>query len=71
MVTGSGITITQVVHDLQKRNSYVTMVWDDQPEKRLGLPIPYATKLEDIAAEAHKALKAFATETAAALPKLP
>jgi hypothetical protein len=71
MATGSGITITQIIHDLHKRSSYVTMVWDGQPDKRLGLPIPYATKLEDVAAEAHKALQAFAGEIAVASPKVP
>jgi hypothetical protein len=71
MATAPDITITQVVHDLHKHSSYVTMVWDDQPEKRLGLPIPYATKLEDLVGEAQKALQAFVAEIAAATPKLP
>jgi len=34
----TGITITQIIHDLQKRSSYVTMVWDGQPEKRSAFP---------------------------------
>jgi len=71
MATATGITITQVIHDLQARASYVTFVWDGRPEKRLGLPIPFGTKLEDIETEAQKALQAFRSELASASIKLP
>jgi hypothetical protein len=71
MATATGITITQVIHDLQARASYVTLVWDGRPDKRLGLPIPFGTTLEDIESEAQKALQAFRSELASASVKLP
>jgi hypothetical protein len=71
MATATGITITQVVHDLQARASYVTLVWDGRPEKRLGLPIPFGTKLEDIESEAQKAIQAFRSELASLSVKRP
>jgi hypothetical protein len=71
MATATGIAITQVVHDLQARASYVTLVWDGRPEKRLGLPIPFGTKLEDIESEAQKAIQAFRSELASLSVKRP
>jgi len=71
MATATGVTITQVVHDLQARASFVTLVWDGRPDKRLGLPIPFGTKLEDIESEAHKALRAFESELASVSLKRP
>ena len=71
MATATSVTITQVVHDLQARASYVTLVWDGRPEKRLGLPVPYGTKLEDIESETQKTIQAFQSELASLSVKLP
>ena len=71
MATATGLTVTQVIHDLQARASYVTFVWDGRPDKKLGLPIPFGTKLEDIESEAQKAVQAFTSELASTSVKLP
>lgn len=71
MARGSGVTVGQVIHDLQARASYVTLVWDGQPDKKLGLPIPFGTKIEDVQNEAAKAIKAFQDELATVTVKVP
>ena len=71
MASGSDVTVSQVIHDLQARASYVTLVWDGRPDKKLGLPIPFGTKIEDVHNEAAKAIKAFQSELATATVKVP
>ena len=36
------VTVAALTHDLIRKRSLVTMVWDDDPEKRVALPVPYA-----------------------------
>lgn len=69
--TPQSITITQVTHDLPKKLSYVTLIWDTQADKRLVLPIPYATPLENLGAEARKAVQGFIDELTSASIRLP
>jgi hypothetical protein len=71
MAPPSAITASVVFHELKKKISYVTLTWDDEPEKKLSLPIPYGTKLDDVVAEAEKALHAFAAEMAGTRVKTP
>jgi hypothetical protein len=65
MATGEpeSITIVNLAHDIRQRRSIVTLVWD-QPDKRIALPVPYGTSLDDLYGEAEKAVKAFAAEFA-------
>ena len=41
----SHLIVTHLSHDLQARKSFVSFVWSDDPSKRLGLEVPYATAL--------------------------
>jgi hypothetical protein len=36
----SSVTITGLFHDLLLKRSSVSVVWGDDPEKRLNLPVP-------------------------------
>jgi len=65
------ITVAQIIHDLRSRKSYVTVIWKDQEEKKLGLPIPFGTKIEDIEAATHKAIEAFQKELGQVSIKVP
>ena len=63
------VTITQITHDLLKKTSVVGIAWED--ERRLFLQIPYGTTLENVSAEAERALKDHSEEMAKTTLKLP
>ena len=60
----SGITVIALTHDLARRRSLVTMVWDTDPEKKVGLPVPFGCSLADVHSEAEKALRDLSVEIA-------
>ena len=57
-------TITGLNHDLKAKRSIVILVWDDDPERRLFLPVPFGCSFADLPREAEAALRALAIETA-------
>ena len=58
------VTIAALGHDFVRKRSIVTLVWDDDPQKQVGLPVPFGCSLDDVQAEAEKALRALSAETA-------
>ncbi len=67
------VTVAALSHDLVRKRSIVSLVWDDDPEKRVALPVPFGCSIDAVRAEAEKALRALSAETAtltvhAALP---
>ena len=48
--------------DVLTRRSIVTLRWEYDPEKRLGLPVPFDCPLDNLRAEAEKAVRALAKE---------
>lgn len=60
------LDVTHLNHDLQNKKSYVNFVWSDDPNKRLGLEVPFGTDLADAEREAKKAVLALSAELAAA-----
>ena len=58
----SAINIVGLNHDLKARKSYVMLVWANEADKRLGLPNPFGCTLQDLPAEAEKAVRALSTE---------
>lgn len=62
-------TIVGINHDFRTQKSHVLLVWDDEPDKRLSLPVPFGCSIEDLPAEAEKAVKALSAETAALVIK--
>ena len=67
----STLTITHLSHDLGARTSFVSYVWSDDPAKRLGLEVPFGTALDQVEAEARKALTSLARELDGSALKLP
>jgi hypothetical protein len=50
--------------DPLKKRSIVMLKWEDDPEKRLGLLVPFDCTLDNLRAEAEKAVRALAKELA-------
>jgi hypothetical protein len=48
--------------DVLKNRSFVTITWKDEPEKRLGLPLPFDCQLDALKTETEKAVRALAKE---------
>ena len=48
--------------DVLKKRSFVTVTWKDEPEKRLGLPVPFDCQLDALKAETEMAVRALAKE---------
>ena len=63
------LVITSLHRDLRNKRSTVTVKWDDDPEKHLGLVIPFDCKLEELRAETEKAVRALAKELESAAIK--
>ena len=58
----AAVDIVGLNHDLKAKKSYVMLVWTDEPDKRLGLPVTFGCSLDDLLAEAEKAVRALSTE---------
>jgi hypothetical protein len=67
----SKLVVTHLSHDLQAKKSFVSFIWSDDPTKRLGLEVPYGTRLDDVEAEAAKAVAGLAAELKASELVLP
>jgi len=65
------LLITGLHHDLNRKRSFVHLQWKDDPEKRLGLDVPYNCTLEQLPTEAKKALLALSEEIASATATAP
>ena len=61
----ASVTVAALTHDLVRKRSIVTLVWDDDPEKRVALPVPFGCGLDAVRVEAEKAIRALSAETAA------
>ena len=48
--------------DPLKKRSIVMLKWEDDPEKRLGLLVPFDCTLDNLRAEAEKAVRTLAKE---------
>lgn len=60
----NSVTVAALTHDLVRKRSLVTLVWDDDPEKRVSLPVPFGCDLARLRAEAEKALRSLSEEVA-------
>ncbi|MGA7071176.1 hypothetical protein [Bradyrhizobium sp.] len=60
------LLITGLHHDLSKKRSFVHFVWKNDPDRRLGLDVPFQCSLDNLPVEAKKALKALSDELASA-----
>jgi len=56
------IIIEGLHRDVLKKRSFVTVTWKDEPEKRLGLTVPFDCQLDALRAETEMAIRALAKE---------
>ena len=60
------LIITGVHHDTARKRSFVYVQWEDDLEKNLGLVVPFGCSLQDLQAEAARAVKELAVELTSA-----
>ncbi len=58
------MTVAALTHDLVRKRSIVTVIWDDDAEKRVALPVPFGCDLNSVRAEAEKAVRELSSEIA-------
>jgi len=58
------MTVAALTHDLVRKRSIVTVIWDDDAEKRVALPVPFGCDLNSVRAEAEKAVRELSSEMA-------
>ena len=56
------LIIGNLFRDLTNKCSVVTLTWEDDPEKRLGLILPFDCTSENLKTETEKAVRALAKE---------
>lgn len=61
---GKSVTIAALTHDLVRKRSLVTLIWDGDPEKAVSLPVPFGCSLDRVQTEAELALRELSAETA-------
>jgi hypothetical protein len=64
MTVQKSVTVVALTHDLIRKRSIVTVIWDDDAEKRIALPVPFACDLNSLRAEAEKAVRELSAEMA-------
>ena len=62
----TNLVITGLHHDTARKRSVVYVRWEDDPEKNLGLIVPFGCSLDDVKDEAAKALKELAIDLTSA-----
>jgi hypothetical protein len=58
----TNLVITGLFHDTGRKRSLVTVQWENDQEKRLGLVVPFGCKLDELRAETERAVKGLAKE---------
>jgi hypothetical protein len=62
----TNLVITGLHHDIARKRSFVYVRWEDDPEKNLGLIVPFGCSLDDVKDEATKAVKELAIDLTSA-----
>jgi hypothetical protein len=60
------LVIAGLHHDAGRKRSIVYVRWEDDPEKNLGLVVPFGCSLDNARDEAAKAVKALSDDLASA-----
>lgn len=64
MAEHGGLKIVSLSHNMVAGKSHVGLVWESDPAKSLGLEVPFGCSLEQLPAEAERAVRALSTELA-------
>ncbi len=58
----STLTLVGVTHEFEKKRSLAILVWNDDPEKKISVPIPFGCPFDSTRQEAEKAVRDLANE---------
>ena len=64
MAENVGLRITSLGHNMVAGKSHVGLVWESDSSQVLGLEVPFGCSLEQLPAEAERAVRALSTELA-------
>jgi hypothetical protein len=64
MAENGGLKIVSLSHNMVAGKSHVGLVWESDPSQSLGLEVPFGCSLEQLPAEAERAVRALSTELA-------
>ncbi|WKA26472.1 hypothetical protein [Bradyrhizobium roseum] len=67
----ANLIITGMHHDITRKRSIVTVRWDGDDEKTLGLVVPFGCSMDNAIEEAMKAVRALSEELSLISVKLP
>jgi hypothetical protein len=70
-LSAGSVVMTGLFHDLTLKRSTVSVVWDNDPDKRMGLPVPDGCSLDELQAEAEKAMRELSDVAARIAVELP
>jgi hypothetical protein len=56
------LTIVSLTHDLQNKRSLALITWDGIPDRRLSVPVPFNTKIDELLPAAQTALRELQAE---------
>ncbi|WP_291868143.1 hypothetical protein [Bradyrhizobium sp.] len=64
MAEDGGLKIVSLSHNMVAGKSHVALVWESDSSQSLGLEVPFGCSLEQLPAEAERAVRALSTELA-------
>jgi len=70
MAENVGLRITSLSHNVVAGKSHVGLVWESDSSQVLGLEVPFGCSLEQLPAEAERAVRALSTELASIIVNL-
>jgi hypothetical protein len=53
----ASMSVAALTHDFFRKRSIVTLVWDDDPETMLALPVSFGCGLDRVQSEAEQAIR--------------
>jgi hypothetical protein len=60
----SGMRVISLTHDLDRRRSLAVLVWEDDPEKKIAVPVPFGCPLDGVREAAETAVRELSREIA-------
>ena len=64
MAENGGLKIVSLSHNMVAGKSHVGLVWESDPSQSLGLEVTFGCSLEQLPAEAERAVRALSAELA-------
>lgn len=59
------VRLLTLTHDFLKKRSIALLVWENDPEKKIAVPVAFGCGVNEVRAEAERAVRALASELSA------